>query len=212
MPRKILLALVSCAAIGTWNGCSRQRAEPEGAKDDPPQEKRKGPKWEDPRKCTDLHRSAVVELDHVEVENGRLRVLTAKDPPWSAGFSEWEFEKTPLGTQIYLSTWRERSGKRGLYLSYDHQGKERRVSLVREPGPGCYWEWTEGPRVEGRFLDVLGPTGPGGPYFTIPCQAKPANGPFKGWSLTSEGADLVLAKSPKNQFTFTANINGPYSK
>src|SRR5262249_16448054 len=128
MPRKILLALVSCAAIGTWNGCSRQRAEPEGPKDDSPPEKRKGPKWEDPRKCTDLHRSAVVELDHVEVENGRLRVVTEKDPPWSAGFSEWEFEKTPLGTQIYLSTWRERSGKRGLYLSYDHQGKDRRVS------------------------------------------------------------------------------------
>ncbi len=144
-----------------------------------------------------LYRLEVVELEKVELKNGRLRP--------GDDHSNWRFRKTPRGTLISVSG----GGWSGWYLSYDHKGKDRRVGLVPEPGPGCYWQWTEGPRKESRFKQ--GPAGPGGPYYTIPCRATPANGPLKGWSLTADGADLILAESPKKEYRFTASINGPYS-
>jgi hypothetical protein len=100
-------------------------------------------------------------------------------------------------------------GWRGWFLNYDHRGKDRRVGLVPEPGPGCFWDWTEGPKKESPFPQ--GPSGPGGPAFTISCRARPANGSLKGWSLTVEGTDLVLARSPRKELRFMASIDGPYS-
>jgi hypothetical protein len=137
-----------------------------------------------------------VELKKVEFKDGRLRAGEER--------SVWRFRLTPRGTLIYVSG----GGWSGWYLNYDHKGKDRRVGLVPEPGPGCYWRWTEGARQGHK----QGPSGPGGPYYTIPCRATPVNGPLKGWSLAADGTDVVLAESPKKELDFTASINGPYSE
>jgi hypothetical protein len=139
----------------------------------------------------DMRRREGVNLKGVVVENGRLRV--GKD------VSDWNFKKTRRGTLIYVAS----GGWRGWYLNYDHKGKDRRIGLVPEPGPGCYWQWTEGPWKKSPFPE--GGSGPGGPAYTIPCRARPVNGPLKGWSLTAGESNVVLAKSPK-EFQFTASV------
>jgi len=155
----------------------------------------------------DLVRREVVDLEGVVVKDGWLRVGGVESDR-----SHWRFRKTPRGTLIYVSGTRESAGWSGWFLNYDHRGKDRRVGLVPEPGPGCYWSWTEGPRkmtLAGRYR---GPSGLEGPVYEIPCRARPANGPLRGWSLTAGGADVVLARSPAKEFRFTASIddrNGP---
>jgi hypothetical protein len=143
-----------------------------------------------------------VEFDGVAVQNGRLRKMAHPEPGGegqaaAAGSSRWRLRRTPRGTLIYLAegAWG------GWYLNYDHRGKDRRVALVPEPGPGCYWRWTEGPWEKNKGF---GPSGPGGPEYTIACRARPANGPFKGWSLAADRAGVVLARSPSAELRFMA--------
>jgi len=146
----------------------------------------------------DLERREGVRVERMVVENGGLRARkedrngVLRIP---GDVSYWDFRKTPRGTLIYASS----GGWKGWYLNYDHKGKDRRVGLVPEPGPGCYWRWTEGRWKEEE------PRGEG-PVYTIPCRAKAANGPLKGWSLTAGGADVVLAKSPPTEFCFRADV------
>ncbi len=137
----------------------------------------------------DLVRSEVVSFEGASVVSGEVRA--------GDGGSGWKFRQTPRGVLIYL-VGSERSGAwGGWYLNYDHRGKDRRVGLVPEPGPGCYWTWSEGARKKNV----------GGFGYTIPCTARPANGPLRGWSLTLDGGKPVLAREPATEARFIASID-----
>jgi hypothetical protein len=137
-----------------------------------------------------LKRNEGVALEGVGVVNGELRVVKERA-------SGWRFRTTPRGVLIYLAAGEKIGAWGGWYLNYDHRGKDPRVGLVSEPGPGCYWTWSEGGWKKNR----------GGYGYTFPCTARPANGPLRGWSLTFDGAKLVLAKEPAAPVTFTGSID-----
>jgi hypothetical protein len=137
-----------------------------------------------------LKRMEGVYLDKVGVEGGQLRA--GKDRG-----SGWLFKTTPRGTLIYLAPGERAGAWGGWYLNYDQRGKDRRVGLVPQPGPGCYWTWHEGPWKKNR----------GGYGYTFPCTARPANGPLRGRSLALDGGKLVLADKPAAEITFTGSID-----
>ena len=107
------------------------------------------------------------------------------------------FRKTPRGVLIYLAGGERAGAWGGWYLNYDHRAKDPRVGLVPEPGPGCYWTWSEG-----AWKKNLGCFG-----YTFPCTARPANGPMRGWSLTLDGDKLVLAERAAAEVSFTGTID-----
>jgi hypothetical protein len=132
-----------------------------------------------------LKRIEGVSLAGVGVAGGALR-------EGGKGGSRWMFRQTRRGTLIYLAG----GGWGGWYLNYDHRGKDARVGLVPEPGPGCYWSWEEREEARKKNSDNRG--------YSFPCVARPANGPMKGWSLALEGGKLILAKEPAAEVTFRA--------
>jgi hypothetical protein len=138
-----------------------------------------------------LKRSDVVTLDKVVIAGG--------EPRAGDGASGWKLRTTPQGVLIPLAPGERAGAWGGWYLNYDHKGTDPRVGLVPEPGPGCYWTWDEGPRKRKRDIDGFG--------YTIPCTARPAHGPLRGWALTLDGRKLVLAKKPAAEAGFTASID-----
>jgi hypothetical protein len=136
-----------------------------------------------------LQRREDVHLERAGVVNGALRA--GKDLR-----SDWLIRKTERGVLIYLAG-REAGAWSGWYLNYDHRGKDPVVRLVPEPGPGCYWTWTEGAWKKNR----------GGFGYTFPCTARPANGPMRGWALTSDGGKLVLAREAPAEVRFLGEID-----
>jgi hypothetical protein len=136
-----------------------------------------------------LKRLDGVVLEKVGVVNGELRGGGERG-------SGWLFRKTPRGVLIFLANGEGAGAWGSWYLNYDHRGKDPRVGLVPEPGPGCYWTWSEGAWRKN----------PGGYGYTFPCMARPANGPMQGWSLTLAGAKLALAKGAAAEVTFRGTI------
>jgi hypothetical protein len=137
-----------------------------------------------------LERREGVHLEQAGVVNGALRAGKGLR-------SGWLIRKTPQGVLIYLAGGEEAGGWSGWYLNYDHRGKDPAVGLVPEPGPGCYWTWTEGAWRKN----------PGGFGYTFRCTARPANGPLRGWALTSEGGKLVLAREAAVEVGFRGEID-----
>jgi hypothetical protein len=137
-----------------------------------------------------LKRVEGVYLDKVAVVNGELKAGKERG-------SGWLFRKTPRGTLIYLAGGERAGAWNGWYLNYDHKGKDSRVGLVPEPGPGCYWTWSEGAWKKN----------PGGFGYTFPCSARPMNGPLRGRSLSVDGTNLVLTDNPLNEIHFKGTID-----
>lgn len=104
--------------------------------------------------------------------------------------------KTARGTLIYLSPGERAGAWGGWYLNFDHRGKDPRVSLVPQPGPGCYWTWQEGPWRKTRDY---------GRTFTI--TVRPANGPLRDWQLAFEGDKLILSKDSAAEVHFQGYVD-----
>jgi hypothetical protein len=137
-----------------------------------------------------LKRLDVFSLGKVGLVNGELRAGADR-------VTGWKLRKTPHGVLIYSAGGEKIGAWGGWYLNYDHKGKDSRVGLVPDPGPGCYWIWSEGARKKNV----------GGFGYTFPCTAQPAHGPMRGWSLTFDAKKLVLAKQPKLEVSFTGTID-----
>src|SRR2546430_2208784 len=110
-----------------------------------------------------LVRREGVTLTRVGVHNGELRAGPDRG-------SAWRPVATPKGTLIVFQGGERNGGYTGWYLNYDHRGKDVCVMLTAEPGPGCYWTWSEGSQEKNV----------GGFGYTFPCRARPANGPLRG--------------------------------
>jgi hypothetical protein len=110
--------------------------------------------------------------------------------------SLWLPRTTARGTLIYLKGGELAGAWGGWYLNFDHRGKDARVSLVPEPGPGCYWTWEEGPWRKSRDF---------GRTFAI--TVRPANGPMRGWLLTMDGDKLILAKETAAEVKFQGYVD-----
>src|SRR5262249_13468055 len=136
-----------------------------------------------------LKRREGVSLGQGGVDGGDLKVGKEQ-------VSGWLFRKTPQGELIYLAPGERAGAWGGWYLNYDQRGKDPRVGLVPQPGPGCYWAWEEGPRKRNV----------GGYGYTFPCTARPASGPLKGWKLTADGDKLILSRDPLAEITFRGEI------
>jgi hypothetical protein len=137
-----------------------------------------------------LKRLEGVHLDGVAAVGGELKAGKEQG-------SGWLFRKTPQGVLIFLSPGERAGAWGGWYLNYDQRGKDPRVGLVPQVGPGCYWTWEEGPRKRNV----------GGFGYTFPCTARPANGPLRGWKLTADGDKLTLARDPGGEITFKGEID-----
>lgn len=138
-----------------------------------------------------LKRWEGVSLDRVGVDGGDLKAGKERG-------SIWLFRKTPQGVLISLAPGEQAGAWGGWYLNYDQRGKDPRVGLVPQPGPGCYWTWDEGPWKK---------NSPSGFGYTFPCTARPANGPLRGWSLTADDGKLVLTRNPAKEITFKGAID-----
>lgn len=127
-------------------------------------------------------------LPAVAVVDGELR----KDEKRA---SHWMPRTTKRGTLIYLSAGEQAGAWGGWYLNFDHRGKDPRVSLVRQPGPGCYWTWKEGTWHKTRYFDRI---------FTI--TVRPANGPMRDWRLAFDGDRLILTKEGDAEVHFQGSV------
>jgi len=90
-----------------------------------------------------LVRREAVTLFQVGVSDGELRAGPDRG-------SAWRPVATPRGVLIVFLGGERNGAYTGWYLNYDHKGKDARVMLVAEPGPGCYWRWSEGPEKKNR--------------------------------------------------------------
>jgi hypothetical protein len=62
----------------------------------------------------------------------------------TAASHDWYLRDKEKGTLIRLLTASKRDKYSGWYLSYDVKGKDKRVFLTKEPGPGSYWKVSVG--------------------------------------------------------------------
>jgi hypothetical protein len=138
-----------------------------------------------------LKKRATYELKSIALVGGELILKAAGDDAWRLTTS-WRVRQTPQGTLIYLEGKHEvNDGWSGWYLNYDHKGKDGRLGLVPEPGPGCYWKWKEGgwkrQGIEGYDFD---------------CTARPVYGPMRGWRLALKDDRLVLTNETAEEVPF----------
>ena len=138
-----------------------------------------------------LEKRHTYELKGIALVGGELTVKVKEEDAWRFTTS-WRIRNTPQGTLIYLEGKNEANdGWSGWYLNYDHKGKDGRLGLVPEPGPGCYWKWKEGgwkrQGIEGYDFD---------------CSARPLHGPMGGWRLAIKGDRLVLTGEGEQEVPF----------
>lgn len=137
-----------------------------------------------------LERREAVTLFGAGVSDGELRAGPDRG-------SAWRPVATPKGVLIVFLGGERNGAHAGWYLNYDHRGKDARVMLTAEPGPGCCWNWSEGPRQK-RVRDF---------GYTFACTARPANGPMRGWALTLDGDKLLLVKESGKEVSFQGTID-----
>jgi hypothetical protein len=144
------------------------------------------------QKKENLEKRDTLELYGIALGGGELRVKPKGEEAWRFR-TVWRVRQTPQGTLIYLSQWYhdKNTGWDGWYLNYDHKGKDGRLGLVPEPGPGCYWKWKEGgwnrQGIEG---------------YEFHCTARPLNGPIRGWWLAIKDDKLVLTNEGDQEVRF----------
>jgi hypothetical protein len=125
------------------------------------------------------HDIAGSEKGHLVVVEGKVR-LARSGPPDS--FEGWDLFAGGGERKIKV---RSEDRWSGWYLAFDPQGKDPKVTLARESGPGTVWQLT---RAKGFLSYTLQAT----------------RGKYKGWYLDAGKAETVVGKSGKKHTHYEA--------